>query len=140
MGKKVGILTTNFFSPDGTRMIYGGAERYGLELTRLLLELEYEVSWWQIGSGWKKEILPGVVINTIPETRSELMTFPNFNQHFMSKLWMWIMPYILLPSWHIPRCWKRAYPFPMVCSGIIPDLTINCLLKLNGRNGSAGFT
>ena len=25
MGKKVGILTTNF-SPDGTRMIYGGAE------------------------------------------------------------------------------------------------------------------
>lgn len=82
MAKKVGILTTNFFSPDGTRMIYGGAERYGLELTRLLLEMGYEVSWWQIGSGWKKEILPGVVINTIPETRSELMTFPNINQHF----------------------------------------------------------
>ena len=82
MGKKVGILTTNFFSPDGTRMIYGGAERYGLELTRLLLELGYEVGWWQIGSGWKKEILPGVVLNTIPESKSEILTFPNLNQHF----------------------------------------------------------
>jgi len=63
-------------------MIYGGAERYGLELTRLLLELGYEVGWWQIGSGWKKEILPGVVLNTIPESKSEILTFPNLNQHF----------------------------------------------------------
>lgn len=82
MGKKVGILTTNFFSPDGTRMVYGGAERYGLELTKLLLELGYEVVWWQIGSGWEKEILPGVKIYTIPETKNEFMTFPNVNQHF----------------------------------------------------------
>lgn len=82
MREKVGILTTNFFSPDGNRMVYGGAERYGIELTKLLLEMDYDVSWWQIGNGWNKEILPDVKIYSVPETKSNYMTFPNLNQHF----------------------------------------------------------
>jgi len=79
---KVGILTTNFFNPEGNRIIYGGAERYGFELTKLLIDLGYGVRWWQIGTGWKKELLPGVDICTIPETKNDLQTFPNVNQHF----------------------------------------------------------
>lgn len=82
MKRRVGILTTNFLSSDGTRIIYGGAERYGYALTGLLLELGYDVRWWQIGNGWKKELLPGVEICTIPETKSDLLTYPNVNQHF----------------------------------------------------------
>jgi len=78
----VGILTTNFFNPEGNRIIYGGAERYGFELTRLLVDLGYRVRWWQIGTGWRKELMPGVEICTIPETKSDLLTFPNVNQHF----------------------------------------------------------
>ena len=82
MSKRIGILTTNFYSPDGLRMIYGGAERYGFELTKLLMDLGYKVAWWQIGSGWQKELLHGVQINSIRETKNEFMTFPRLNQHF----------------------------------------------------------
>ncbi|NLS44994.1 MAG: glycosyltransferase family 4 protein [Firmicutes bacterium] len=82
MSKQIGILTTNFYSPDGLRMVYGGAERYGLELTGLLIDLGYEVTWWQIGTGWKREFFHGVKINTIPEIKSEFMTFPSLNQRF----------------------------------------------------------
>lgn len=82
MKGRVGILTTNFYNPEGNRIIYGGAERYGFELSRLLLDLGYEVRWWQIGTGWKKELMPGVDICTIPETKADLLTYPNVNQHF----------------------------------------------------------
>lgn len=82
MKGRVGILTTNFFNPEGNRIIYGGAERYGFELTRLLVDLGYKVRWWQIGAGWRKELLSGVDICTIPETKNDLLTFPNVNQHF----------------------------------------------------------
>jgi glycosyltransferase involved in cell wall biosynthesis len=79
---KVGLLTTNHFNPDGQRLINGGAERYGIELTKLLLELGYEVKWWQIGSGWTKEIIPGVPILGVPVQESPLGTFPRLNQLF----------------------------------------------------------
>ena len=55
---RVGILTSYHIHNDGNRMIYGGAERYGIEFTKLLLEMGYHVEWWQIGSGWEQEILP----------------------------------------------------------------------------------
>ncbi len=79
---KVGILTTNHFAPQGDRMVYGGAERYGIELSKLLVELGFEVKWWQIGSGWTKEVIPGVPIVGVPVTESPLQTFPTLNQLF----------------------------------------------------------
>lgn len=82
---KVGILTTNYYNPEGTRLIYGGAERYGLDLTRLLLELGYEVAWWQVGTGWQKEILPGVPLYSIRETGDSFQTCPRLNQSFFEQ-------------------------------------------------------
>lgn len=82
---KVGILTTNYYNPEGNRLIYGGAERYGLDLTRLLLELGYEVAWWQVGTGWQKEILPGVPLYSIPETGDSFQTCPRLNQSFFEQ-------------------------------------------------------
>lgn len=79
---KVGILTTNYYNPEGNRIIYGGAERYGLELTKLLLELDYKVAWWQVGTGWQKEMLPGVPLYSIPETGDNFQTCPRLNQSF----------------------------------------------------------
>jgi glycosyltransferase involved in cell wall biosynthesis len=78
----VGILTTNHFQPDGQRMIHGGAERYGIELSKLLVELGFQVKWWQIGSGWIREIIPGVPIISVPVQESPLQTFPQLNQIF----------------------------------------------------------
>jgi len=79
---RVAILTTNHFHPAGDRIIYGGAEKYGLELSRLLLSLGFEVSWWQIGDGWQKEILPGVLVRTLPATEAPFHTIPQLNQAF----------------------------------------------------------
>ena len=85
MTKKIGILTSNFFDPDGKRLIYGGAERYGIELTRLLLELGFEVEWWQVGSGWARELINGVMVKSIPVTESPYETMPVLNQGFLER-------------------------------------------------------
>lgn len=78
----IGILTTYHLHEDGTRIIYGGAERYGIELTKMLLEEGYRVSWWQIGSGWEKEIIPGVPLYSIPLKEAAYQTCPSLNQAF----------------------------------------------------------
>lgn len=79
---KVGILTTSHYNPEGNRIIYGGAERYGIELTKLLLELGYEAAWWQVGTGWQRELLPGVPLYSIPETGDHFQSYPRLNQYF----------------------------------------------------------
>lgn len=85
MKKRIGILTSNHFEPSGTRQVYGGAERYGVELTRLLLDMDYDVEWWQVGNNWQKEIIPGVSIRGVPETETPYQTMPHLNQVFFEQ-------------------------------------------------------
>ncbi|MGE5585489.1 MAG: glycosyltransferase [Bacillota bacterium] len=80
--RRVGVLTTNHFSPDGSRVVYGGAERYGIELTRLLLDMGFEVEWWQAGTGWERELVPGVPVRSIPEGDAQFQTAPRLNHTF----------------------------------------------------------
>lgn len=85
MPGKIGILTSNFYDPDGQRLIYGGAERYGIELTKLLLDLGYEVEWWQIGTGWEKELMDEVKIKSISITETPYETMPKLNHLFLER-------------------------------------------------------
>ncbi|MCK8817061.1 glycosyltransferase family 4 protein [Natroniella sulfidigena] len=85
MKDKVGILTSNFYDPSGERLIYGGAERYGYQLTKLLLDLDYEVEWWQVGSGWEQELMDGVMVKSIPVTKSPYETMPDLNYAFLER-------------------------------------------------------
>jgi len=80
--RTVGILTTNHFSPDGNRVVYGGAERYALELSRLLVDLGFRVEWWQIGTGWQRELMPGVLVRSMPAPDAPYQTLPQLNQLF----------------------------------------------------------
>ncbi len=80
--RRVGVLTTNHFSSDGNRVIYGGAERYGTELTKLLVDMGFEVEWWQAGTGWEREIIPGVPVRSIPESDAQFQTAPRLNHSF----------------------------------------------------------
>lgn len=80
--KKIGVLTTYHLHNDGERIIYGGAERYGIEFTKLLVELGYDVAWWQIGSGWTAEVIPGVPLYTISANDGSYQTCPVLNQAF----------------------------------------------------------
>ncbi|MGI9861895.1 glycosyltransferase family 4 protein [Moorella naiadis] len=79
--KKVALLTTNFFHPSSERIIMGGAERYQVDLCRLLRELGFYVEAWQIGGGWTREF-DGVQIRSIPVTKSEYHTFPDLATAF----------------------------------------------------------
>ncbi|WP_026478772.1 glycosyltransferase family 4 protein [Alkaliphilus transvaalensis] len=81
MPKKLALLTTNFFNPAGDRIIMGGAERYQVDLCRLIKKLGMDVEVWQIGDGWTKEF-DGVKIRSIPATKSEFNTFPELNMAF----------------------------------------------------------
>ncbi len=85
MTQRVAILTSNHLEPSGVRQVYGGAERYGVELTRLLLDLGYDVEWWQIGDNWRKEILPGVPLRGVPESDFPYQTMPHLNQVFFEQ-------------------------------------------------------
>jgi len=79
--KKIALLTTNFFHPTQERIIMGGAERYQVDLCRLLRDLGYHVEVWQIGEGWTKEF-DGVKIRSIPANKSQFNTFPELNANF----------------------------------------------------------
>lgn len=81
MSKKVALLTTNFFHPTENRIIMGGAERYQVDLCRLLREHGYHVEVWQIGEGWIKEF-DGVKIRSIPVNKSEYHTYLELNTAF----------------------------------------------------------
>jgi len=50
--KRVVILTYTFFDFDGNNMYYGGAERYVLELARLVREQGYYPDVYQCGNGY----------------------------------------------------------------------------------------
>lgn len=82
MKGRVAILTSNHLEPSGARQVYGGAERYGVELTKLLLNLGLDVEWWQIGDNWVKEIIPGVPIRGVPNSDIPYQTMPHLNQVF----------------------------------------------------------
>ncbi|WXJ93642.1 hypothetical protein MCACP_00900 [Neomoorella carbonis] len=59
----------------------GGAERYQVDLCRLLKEMGFYVEVWQIGGGWTREF-DGVRIRSIPVTKSEYYTFPDLTTAF----------------------------------------------------------
>lgn len=81
-GKTVSFLTTSHFEADGNRCIYGGAERYGVELTRLFLKLGWKVNWWQAGLNWTKHMLPGVAVHGVPVQDSFVQTCSSLNRAF----------------------------------------------------------
>lgn len=78
---KVALLTTNFFHPTQERIIMGGAERYQVDLCRLLNDLGYHVEVWQIGEGWVKEF-DGIKIRSIPVNKSKYNTYLELNTAF----------------------------------------------------------
>ncbi|NLJ76976.1 MAG: glycosyltransferase family 4 protein [Peptococcaceae bacterium] len=59
----------------------GGAERYQVDLCRLLKRLGYQIEVWQIGERWVKEF-DGVKIRGIPVNKSKYHTYLELNTAF----------------------------------------------------------
>ena len=67
--RKVRIVTSTFFDPEGNDMAYGEAERYLLELARLVRELGYEVEDFQRAAkrDWVRYYRETRVTGVVPE-------------------------------------------------------------------------
>lgn len=63
--KRVVILTYTFFDFDGNNMYYGGAERYALELARLIRERGYCPELYQCGNGYWVRYYQGLRVTGI---------------------------------------------------------------------------
>ncbi|SCY45045.1 hypothetical protein [Alkaliphilus peptidifermentans] len=66
---------------NSNRIIMGGAERYQVDICKLLRDLGLNVEVWQIGDNWTKEF-DGVKIRGIPSNKTEVNTFPELNMAF----------------------------------------------------------
>lgn len=80
--KSIAILTARFFDPDGTRIIFGGAERYLVDLVYLLKEMGYYPRVYQGGSHeWLRNYDQMEVVSLITSP-SEYDMYPRLNYNF----------------------------------------------------------
>ncbi|HOJ78446.1 MAG TPA: glycosyltransferase family 4 protein [Bacillota bacterium] len=81
----VGIATLMLVDPISYKIISPSRWIYAVELTKLLIELGYEVSWFQIGNGWKAELLPGVPLLGYLSPEHQFYTYPKASDDFYEK-------------------------------------------------------
>lgn len=83
--KTVGIAARKIVDPDNQQIISRERWQYSKELSKLLLDLGYKVSWWQIGNGWKSEIIPGVPLMGILRDGQQILTNTKASDDFLEK-------------------------------------------------------
>lgn len=81
----VGIAALKLVDPATRKILSHERWLYALELTRLLSDLDYRVSWWQIGNGWQAELVPGVPLAGILDEEMQLHTWPRASEGFLEK-------------------------------------------------------
>lgn len=80
--KKVAIAIPQFFDFGGSKVYMGGAERYLVDLSKLLNKLGYYVEIFQIGfKEWEREF-KNIKIRSIPKTTFGYDVYPDFNIEF----------------------------------------------------------
>lgn len=79
----VAILSTIFVMDGGDRVTYGGAERYVIQLCRLLRELGYEPRVWQPGQ--ETHEVEGFLFQGLPWGEIEFAGLPDLNRQFLER-------------------------------------------------------
>lgn len=82
MSKSLAILTARFFDPDGDRIIFGGAERYLIDLVQLLKDLGYEPRVFQRGTTAWVRSYDQVEFHALPAGGSKYDVYPDLNRQF----------------------------------------------------------
>ncbi|MDQ7793833.1 MAG: glycosyltransferase family 4 protein [bacterium] len=83
--RTVGVAAEKLVDP-GTRQILD-ADRwdYAVALSRLLQELGHQVIWWQLGDGWRGEILPEVPLLGALPASCQFLTWPTACESFLER-------------------------------------------------------
>lgn len=80
--KSIAILTAQFFDSNGDRIIFGGAERYLVDLVQLIKEMGYYPRVYQAGNHKWTRMYDQIEFRSLPSFRSEYDTFPELNTNF----------------------------------------------------------
>jgi len=81
----VGIATLRLLDPRTQHVLDADRWRHATELTRLLLDLGHRVAWWQLGGGWRGELLPAVPIHGVLRGDCQLLTWPRACEDFLER-------------------------------------------------------
>lgn len=100
--RTVAILTPSFYDYDGSRIFFGGGERYLWELTRLLHEMGYQVEIFQAATQPWKQVFRGVTFHGLHPFRVEQDLWPLTNQLFQKAAAGF--------DHHLYFTWAMAYP------------------------------
>jgi len=82
---RVGIAALKLVDPETQKVLSRGRWLYAQELSRLLVERGYKVTWWQLGKGWKTEIMPGVSLTGDLPDGTQLFMWPRAGNSFLEK-------------------------------------------------------
>ncbi|HBF38853.1 MAG TPA: hypothetical protein DDW50_16230, partial [Firmicutes bacterium] len=81
----VAIAALKLVDPMTRRVLSRDRWHYAIELSKLLLDLHYEVAWFQIGDGWKSQLIPGVPLFGVLQDSAQLFTWPKASDDFYEK-------------------------------------------------------
>ena len=99
-------LLTSIFLPENNRMTFSGADRYFVNLYKLLEELGYEPCVWQVGT--KKLEFEGMRIEGIPCENQELGGLPELNLQFFERTCDYDQTIYFAPFLAFPRVKPRS--------------------------------
>ncbi len=80
--KSIAILAAQFYDFDGERIYFGGAERYLVDLVKLIQRMNYEVKVFQAGNYKWTRVYDGIEFQSIDKSRSLYDFFPDLNVEF----------------------------------------------------------
>lgn len=81
----VAISTLKLIDPKSKKIVSRNRWHYAVELSRLLQDLHYQVTWFQIGNGWKSQLIPGVTLCGVLRDGPQLFTWPQTSDDFYEK-------------------------------------------------------
>jgi len=82
---RAAVCASRLVDPESSRVVSAQRWLYAVELTKLLCDLGYETVWYQLGSGWRSEVLPNApLIAALPE-ESQLGFWPEASNAFWEK-------------------------------------------------------
>ncbi len=81
----VGIAAVQLIDPEKHHILSHDRWAYAVELSRLLLDLDYDVCWWQVGKNWRSELIPGVPLIGNLRGEVQLFTRPYASEDFWNE-------------------------------------------------------
>lgn len=82
---RVAVAALPLVDPETRRAVSLERWHYALQLSKLLRDTGYDVSWWQPGGGWTARMMPEVPLNGVLSGAPQLFTWPRTADDFRER-------------------------------------------------------